>query len=59
MPALSERRKYREARRRRLGSRATVTPLEAVAVVAVIAAVVAMVVWFFFFSGGGIGPGSV
>jgi type VI protein secretion system component VasF len=59
MPALSQQRKHRVARRRRLGNRATVTPIEAVAVIAVIAAVIAMAIWFIFFSSGGIGPGTV
>jgi hypothetical protein len=59
MPALSERHKHRAARRRRLGPRARVSPIEAIAVLAVIGAVVAMAIWFIFFASGGIGPGSV
>lgn len=59
MPAFSERRKYREARARRLGARTAVRPIEAVAVMVVIAAVIAMAVWFLFFSHGGLGPGTV
>jgi hypothetical protein len=59
MPALSDLQKHREQRRRRLGPRATVSPIEAVAVIVVVAAVIAMAVWFLFFSGGGIGPGTV
>jgi type VI protein secretion system component VasF len=59
VPALSERRKHRAQRRRRLGARATVSPLEAVVVLAVVAAVLAMAIWFLFFSSGGIGPGTV
>jgi hypothetical protein len=59
MPALSEGRKYRAQRRRHLGARATVRPLEALAVLVVVAAVIAMAIWFLFFSSGGIGPGTV
>jgi hypothetical protein len=59
MPALSDLQKHREQRRRRLGTRATVTPIEAIAVTVVVAAVIAMAVWFLFFSSGGIGPGTV
>jgi type VI protein secretion system component VasF len=59
MPALSDRHKHREQRRRRLGPRSTVSPIEAVAVVIVLAAVVAMAGWFLFFSSGGVGPGTV
>jgi hypothetical protein len=56
MPALSERQKYRAARRQRYGD---VRPVEALAVVVVVAAVIALAVWFIFFSSGGIGPGTV
>jgi hypothetical protein len=56
MPALSERRKDRLARRQRHGA---VTTVEAVAVALVIAAVIAMVIWFFFFAHRGIGPGAL
>jgi hypothetical protein len=59
MPALTERHKYREQRRRRLGPRDTVRPVEAIAVMIVVAAVIAMAIWFLFFSSGGLGPGTV
>jgi hypothetical protein len=59
MPALSDRQKHRQQRRRRLGPRATVSPIEAIAVMVVVAAFLAMAIWFLFFSSGGIGPGTV
>ena len=59
MPALSDRHQFRHQRRRRLGPRARVSPIEAVAVIVVVVAVIALAIWFLFFSSGGLGPGTV